>query len=241
MRAALAAIFLLAASLPALAADADQSRAIGYSADWKYFAYETWGIQDGSGFPSWSVFVLDLAADRWVAGTPVEIVIDNEEARLTEARAKAHDRARPILDRLAIGEPASLLLANPATEAASDRRAGRFDFFYRSGLAGVTGSYELKVAKVSLPAPAGCADAEEPAVGMEVNLRNTETGAARVIARDTAIPASRHCPTDYDIEAVYAPSSYGANARNVVLIGVYARGFEGYNRGVIAIPFDALD
>jgi predicted secreted protein len=241
MRTALAAIFLLATSLPALSADADQSRAIGYSADWKYFAYETWGIQDGSGFPHWGIFVLDLAADRWVPGTPVEVVIDNEEARLTEARAKAHDKAAPILDRLAIGEPADLLLANPATEAPGDRRAGRFDFYYRSGLAGVSGSYELKVAKVALQAPAGCAEAEEPVVGMEASLRNTETGVARIIARDAAIPASRHCPTDYDIEAVYAPSSYGTSARNVALIGVYSRGFEGYNRSLIAIPFDALD
>ena len=160
---------------------------------------------------------------------------------LTEARAKAHDKAAPILDRLAIGEPADLLLANPATEAPGDRRAGRFDFYYRSGLAGVSGSYELKVAKVALQAPAGCAEAEEPVVGMEASLRNTETGVARIIARDAAIPASRHCPTDYDIEAVYAPSSYGTSARNVALIGVYSRGFEGYNRSLIAIPFDALD
>ena len=53
----------LLAAAPALAADGAQSRALGYSADGKYFAFEQFGVQDGSGFPYWDVFVLDLAAN----------------------------------------------------------------------------------------------------------------------------------------------------------------------------------
>jgi len=241
MRALLAAAFLLATGLPALAADAAQSRAIGYSADWKYFAYEQWGIQDGSGFPYWSIFVLDLAADRWAQGTPVDVVIESEEARLTEARAQAQDKAGAILQKLAIGEPADLLLANPATETASDRRVASFDFYYRHHQGNEPGAYQIAVRDVKLPAPPSCTDPDFPVVGMEVVLRKTETGEEKVIARDTSIPASRHCPTGYDIEAVYAPSSYGTSARNVALIGVYSRGFEGDDRSVIAVPFDSMD
>ena len=97
------------ASAPALAADGAQSRAIGYSADGKYFAFEQFGVQDGSGFPYWDVFVLDLAANDWVKGTPVRILVEDEEQRLPEARRQAMAKAGPVIERLAITEPADLL------------------------------------------------------------------------------------------------------------------------------------
>ena len=65
-----AASALLAASLtlfsaaPALAGDAAQFDPIGFSEDGRYFAYEEYGIQDGSGFPYATIYLVDLIAQR---------------------------------------------------------------------------------------------------------------------------------------------------------------------------------
>ena len=46
---------------PALAGDRAVIDFIGYSADSRYFAFEEFGIQDGSGFPYSSIYIIDLA------------------------------------------------------------------------------------------------------------------------------------------------------------------------------------
>jgi predicted secreted protein len=219
---------------PALAADGAQSRAIGYSADGKYFAFEQFGVQDGSGFPYWDVFVLDLAANDWVKGTPVRILVEDEEQRLPEARRQAMAKAGPVIERLAITEPADLLLANPFTEAVPDRTRVRFGIFHNT----MEPPYELSVANVDLPAPADCSDPDFKPYGMALTLKVLTTGKSVTIARDESIPKSRLCPLRYDIEAVYTPSGFGNPGLQVALIGVYSRGFEGENRRIIAVPFE---
>ena len=57
----------------ALAADAADRAIIGFSADGRYFAFEEFGIQDGSGFAYANIFVLDLEDDKWVEGSPVRV------------------------------------------------------------------------------------------------------------------------------------------------------------------------
>lgn len=232
-------------SQEASAADGAQNRAIGYSQDWRYFAFEQYGIQDGSGFPFWEIYVLDLAADAWVKGTPVRVVLQNEEDRLAAARDKAHAEAKSVLDRLGSIEPSNLLLSNPGTEALPDRTVARFDAYYNS--AGPytdskdRGQYEVSVKAIPLARPATCTDPDVEPMGMEVTLRNLRSGKAAIIARDSAIPASRNCPAHYDIDSVHAPASYGAYAPNVLFIGTYTRGFEGWDRQVIALPFAMID
>jgi len=245
MRRGLAALALCLWAGPASAADASQSRAIGYSADWQYFAFEQYGIQDGSGFPFWEIFVLDLKADAWVKGTPVQAVIDDEAARLTGARAKAYAAAKPVLDRLGNIEPSNLLQATPATEGQADRSVARFDAYYNSAgpytNAGDRGQFEISVKPVPVPRPSFCTDPDVDVMGMEVTLRNRRSGTTVTLARDTSIPQSRGCPGSYDIDSIHAPASYGSGAANVALIGVYSRGFEGWDRQVIAIPFAMPD
>ena len=68
-----------------------------------------------------------------------------------------------------------------------------------------------------------------------------KSGKTVTIARDTAIPASRNCPAHYDIDSVHSPASYGSEALNVVFIGTYTRGFEGWDRQVTALPFAMVD
>ena len=90
MRGLVFAAALLASCGCALAADGAEFNAIGYSPDSRYFAFEQYGVQDGSGFPYWQVFVVDLKTNEWVKGAPVRVVLENEQAKLSAARDKAH-------------------------------------------------------------------------------------------------------------------------------------------------------
>ena len=67
-----ASVTLLAAlfSGSAIAGDSAQFDAIGYSPDGRYFAFEQFGIQDGSGFAYSEIFIIDLQTDSFVAGAP---------------------------------------------------------------------------------------------------------------------------------------------------------------------------
>lgn len=242
MRKILILLAMLALVPTARAADSAHNRAIGYSQDGAFFAFEQYGVQDGSGFPFWEIHAIDLAADSWLPGTPVRIMIEDDGASLATARDRAHQAAAPVLQRFEAIQPSALLLANPATETLPDRTSARFDAYYNSlgPDAGDSrqGRHEISVRAIHLPRPEGCTDPAVEPRGMEVILRNLGSGREKVIARDAAIPASRHCPAFYDIDSVHAPASYGTGARHVALIGYYARGFEGWNRRVIAIPFD---
>lgn len=242
-----ALLLLLLSSTIAQAADGAQSRAIGFSADGKYFAFEQYGTQDGSGFSYSDIFVIDIAANDWVKGSPVRVLEENEEAGIDVARSKALAAAQPILDSFKVTSSVDTLLHRPFTDFTNDRRKVRFARWYSStadtGAYDALGSYELEVKDVALPAPAGCMETDiATPVGMELTIKNLKSGTTKTMAKDSTIPSSRRCPHAYDIEAIFAPSAYGVPADPVVaLIGTYSRGFEGSDRRFIAVPIELIE
>ena len=87
MRSQLSAIALsLLSASAAGAGDVAEMRPIGYSPDGRYFAFEQFGEQDGSGFAYAEVQVIDTETDRYVEGTPVRVLIQREGASIGEAR-----------------------------------------------------------------------------------------------------------------------------------------------------------
>ncbi len=244
----LRALFLLLVSATAThAADGAQSRAIGFSPDGKYFAFEQYGTQDGSGFAYSDIFIIDIAANEWVKGSPVHVLDDSEESNIDAARAKAMAGAKPAIDALKVTGSFDTLLHRPFTDFTHDRRKVRFARWYSStadtGAYDYLGSFELEVKDVTLPAPPDCleTDIATPA-GMEVTVKNLKTGITKSMAKDSAIPKSRNCPHGYDIEAVFAPSAFNVpNDPVVALIGTYSRGFEGANRRFIAVPIELIE
>lgn len=238
---------LAIASAPALAADGAAFNAIGYSPDSRYFAFEQYGVQDGSGFPYWDVFVIDLKSNEWVKGSPYRALLESETVKPAAARDQAHAAAAPALKELEITQPAELIAANPATEAVPDRERLTFDRFYeslgaRAGEKSQLGvRFELTVEKIPLPRPAKCPEGDGESYGVRVILKDLQTGTSRSIHEDKAIPDSRNCPAAYDVAAVVAQTGFPVTDRLVALIGVYARGFEGLNHRFIAVPFTISD
>ena len=230
----------------AQAADGANLNVIGFSADMRYFAFEQYGIEDGSGFPYSEVFVLDLERNAWVKSSPIRERSENDEARLGAVRAASASKATPLLKSLFIDEPAEILASNQATEVLADRNHVQFDRWFRSSSLGSKpetngsaneGRYELSVEANPMALPSNCTPENGLTYGFTLKLRSFKTGATSVLHKDDAIPASRRCPKGYDIQAIVVTTGYPKIDRLVAIIGVYSFGFEGNDRRFIAIPF----
>lgn len=237
-----AASALLAASLialsaaPALAGDAAKLDPIGFSEDGRFFAYEEYGIQDGSGFPYDNIYVVDLIADKWVA-PPVRVRLDDENATLTAARQQAMARAKAMLDKAALVLPAEILLLNADGEVAPNGTDVQFGT-YGNGLDDVLGTLKLSLARFDSTTSEPCASygMEDPVQGFALTLAD-EAGNSAEIYRDASVPASRGCVSDYRIHAVLSPFPAGMSASPMVaVIGVYSLGFEGPDRRFVTVP-----
>ena len=93
--------FLFLASLalagPARAGDVAQLEILGFSRDGKVFAFEEYGVEDGSGFPYANRYYVDTATDSFVQGSPVRVRLDDESAGLDAARRQAREKGEAIV------------------------------------------------------------------------------------------------------------------------------------------------
>lgn len=237
-----AASALLAASLlalsvaPAIAGDAANFDPIGFSEDGRTFAYEEYGIQDGSGFPYDSIYVVDLIEDKWV-GSPVRVRLDDETASLPAARKQAMEQAKGMLDKAALTTPAEILLLNANGEVGANGTEVAFGMF-GNGLDDVRDTFKLSLATFDSTSTEPCASygMEDPVQGFALTLAD-EAGNGAEIYRDEAVPASRGCVSDYRIHAVLSPFPAGVSASPMVaVVSVYSLGFEGPDRRFVTVP-----
>lgn len=225
---------LLAA--PALAGDRALIDFIGYSDDGRYFAFEEYGIQDGSGFPYSNIYVVDLPADKWVPGTPIRVRLEDEEAGRAEARAAARDQADPKLDQLKISEPAHLIALNGDGEPGDGLTLAFGAVGYMPGELQTEHTLSLEIFDASSPEDCVAYLGEEPK-GYALLLKGE--GENRELHRDAGmLPRSRGCPTTYRIYGVVARPDTGALDDGVAIVAVYPFGFEGPDRRFIAVPLD---
>jgi predicted secreted protein len=236
---------LLMLCRPGLAADNGERGFALFSPDGRYFAYELFGVQDGSGFPYSDVFVIDLETNTPVEGTPISTQIEVETTGTISAARKANAaKAAPILEKFKIEEPGSLLAANMATEIISDRRTVSFGPFYPAGgwvaadrKPPEMNRYTLTLALLPFPAKQECDYGDPNSYGFALKIRDQETGSENEAYRDASLPASRYCPFGYDIAEIigYRDSTNGDH--HVALIAMYTPGFEGMDRRLLAVPF----
>ena len=88
-RLAVAAAFVLAGLGRVAAGDFADREIFGFSPDGGTFAFEEFGVQDGSGFPYATIYVIDTAKDAWVSGTPIRVRIDDETVTVKPFEAAA--------------------------------------------------------------------------------------------------------------------------------------------------------
>ena len=231
---------LLASMLPALAADNALLNVIGYSADGHYFAFEEFGVHDGSGFAFSNVFVIDLTADSFVAGAPFVAVADDahSDRPLADVRAEASKAAAPALKRYAIGNPAEIWTMLGDGVGKMDGKTMSWSIPNCCS----PGSTEDKVFSLKLTtfsmAPTKECDSliEQAPLGFALSLSDSSAPTSSEIHRDKTLPKSRGCTEDYRLYAVVAP--FNDFDHLVAIVSYYPFGFEGTDQRFLAVPID---
>lgn len=229
-------LFIVAATA-ATAGDNAERAIIGFSPDGRYFAFEQYGVQDGSGFPYSEIFVVDLDANQWVKGSPFRGTAEEDGALVSAARAKSAKAAQKLLAQLQTTEPGEVLASQAVTLTSADRRRLTFDPYFISDGKQSANRYTLSLELVPFSAPENCYAEDGKQRGFKLTITDNDRNTAKEAHKDNAIPASRYCPRDYDIADVIAYQAPSGSERAVALIGVYTTGFEGYDRRLIAVPF----
>ncbi|WP_075292622.1 DUF2259 domain-containing protein [Pararhizobium arenae] len=220
---------------PASAGDIASLQTIGFSADGAIFAFEEYGVQDGSGFPYSNIYMIDTKADRFLEGTPVRSRIDDERASLGSVRAQSAKAASAVLNRYGVSDNPGLLAAyNPVTEGGDGKTLA---YRAHAALPPVGEPYRLALENVPLPAPENCAGLVGDTKGFRLSYtREDGKPSSRTLHLDERLPESRGCPTDYRIGAVAIHHPFGGASVHVVMVQVVRYGFEGSDGRWIAVP-----
>jgi predicted secreted protein len=232
-----AALLVASEPMPAAAGDMALAHFIGFSSDARYFAFEEYGIADGSDSAYSSIYIIDLAEDRWTAGSPFRNTGVEDSQTLAQTRAKAMEAARPSLVELAIDEPAQIA-ALSGDGVMGEASTMRFGFPMYNAPGSTTGDYRLTLETFKLPETAECNDEVGTGrLGFALVLK--DGGTIRELHRDSKLPQSRGCPEGYRLYAVVFPYGDSAIGHAAVIVSSYPRGFEGPDRRFLAVPLGA--
>lgn len=218
----------------AMAGDDALFNPIGFSQDGRYFAFEEYGIQDGSGFAYSSIYVIDTVTDRWVGDGPVRLQADSEERGLASVRAEAFASAAAIGD-FGITQPGRIiaLIGDGEIGEAGDRL--RFGAPMNGYGHTAIGDNLLSLSIFAADASPTCEDIFPGEMrGFELILETQE--GSQLLHQDSRVPGSRGCVVDYRLYGVVMPMVRRDHLQGVVIVSVYAFGFEGPDRRFIALP-----
>ena len=239
LAASLLALLLLAVA-PALAGDRAQLNILGFSPDSKYLAFEEFGVFDGSGGNYSHIFVVDLRDDSWVKGTPFSIETNDDgggdDTSVAEIRAKVAAEAAPLLKKLKIEVPASILVMLADGVANADGKTMVIDQPACCGPMDVDTSTEVKLSLKIFPAKMSGECMVDTAVGYELTATYRDGTTSELHKDGDTLPKSRSCPQDYRLYAVIAP--YADGAPRVAIISSYPFDFEGTSRRFLVVPID---
>ncbi|MBK8456999.1 MAG: DUF2259 domain-containing protein [Phyllobacteriaceae bacterium] len=235
MRAALPFVLLLAAiATPAAAGDAAELNILGFSRDGRVFAFEEFGIQDGSGFPYAHRFYIDTATDKFLSGTPVRVRIEDENTGLSVARAEAKRKGEKIIaDATLNANRGHSVGANALGEINADK--ARIVVNPRSVFPPIDEPIEFRVEKIPVDIPERCQDFLEIGGLRALRVRAQDGEATQVLHVDSKIPLSRGCPTGYGVAAVQTMFPDSGEPVFALVIAVERIGFEGPDFRYIAL------
>lgn len=230
-------ILVLGSSGSAYAGDIAAFNPLGFSPDGKVFAFEQYGIQDGSGFPYSEIFVIDTEKDSFLPGTPYRVRIDDENAGLSAARAKSLEQARPLLEQHRTADhPGNLVAFNPVSELDGEPHRLRYRAYPAEPAFG--SAYALELEELNQTPPAACKDITETVKSFRLRLAESDDKPAdTILHEDTAVPQSRRCSTGYRLGGTMTFHPMQGQPVHVALVLVLSYGFEGRDGRWIAIPY----
>lgn len=233
MRFALAATLVLAAAAGAQAGDVARLQILGFSKGGGIFAFEEYGVQDGSGFPYANRYYIDTATDTFLDGTPIRIRLDDEKATLQAARDKAREQGEAVVKQAELEANAGFTAgSNPVTELSADPH--RMVVNPRPVFPAIDEPLEVRLDEFTLSGDDICSSQGDTKGFRLLRIEAREGGQTKLLQEDKAIPKSRGCPNGYGIGAV---QTYGGDnlSAYAVLIWVRGYGFEGPDYRWIAV------
>ena len=230
----LVAFAAMAAPSDAHAGDAAALEILGFSKGGGIFAFEEYGIQDGSGFPYANRYYIDTASDAFVKGTPIRVRLDDENAALDAARLKAREQGEKIVAQGELAENRGFTAGfNAVTEYSADPH--RMAVNPRPVFPPIDPALEFRLEEMSMAGGETCEGVGAATAGFRLLRIDTQAGGATTLVHeDKTIPQSRGCPTGYRIGAIQTFSQSGPSAY-AVLISVRRHGFEGPDHRWIAV------
>lgn len=230
---------VLTLAVPAGAAELSTYDPIGFSPDGTRFAFAEHGVTDGAGAPYANGFVIDVASDSFVSGTPVRLG-GGEPGDLSEVAIRARveglrEEVRVLVDEAA-GEASwrrgDLLAFSPVTDRDRDGRSMTVNPVYLDAI--VDGTLTVQLETIPFASDEnGCPDFGTPIVGFRLTL---EDGHHLVtLSDDSSVPASRGCPLDYRIAGIETYRAADGTRSVAVLVQMLTIGFEGRDGRWLAV------
>lgn len=232
----LSAGFAMSASLAhAHAGDASQLNVLGFTGDGSIFAFEEYGVQDGSGFPYANRFYIDTASDSFVSPSPIRIRLDDDTAGVSAARDQARAAGEPIVSDAELAEnPGFLAGFNAITELSAD--PFRMVVNPRHVVPPIDEPLEFRLEALSFAATGTCAGVVDAVKGFRlVAIDGEPGGTTELLHEDSSVPSSRGCPTGYRIGGVQTFMPFQDESALAVLITVESVGFEGPDHRWMAV------
>ncbi len=205
---------------------------IGFSPDGRYFAFEQYGVEDGSGFPYAEIFLIDTTADQWVKGYPVRKRLDDEKATVGQVR-KDLTKTRDILkEQYRVSEPGDHLASNPRAELSADPHLVIVNAAHRF-TPPKQEPYVFTLTEKTIQTPDCAKYTDLPTKGFKLTM--TRKGEdVLTLNDDQSLPGSRRCALGYAIADVLSHDS-GGNTAWVVLLHLQTFGFEGPDSTFMAV------
>lgn len=195
----------------------------GFSPDGAYFAFEQYGVQDGSGFPFSNITIIDVIADKWAGGSPYKVVIEDDTQPALAARQKVQGQAGDAIQSLGISSVNGGTVAhNPISQMGVEPDWMQFRPFLTTQNIG--GPIEVTLETYPMAGNSNC-DGYGPTQGFRLLL--SKGGATQTVHQDNKIPNSRGCPQSYRLDRIDAYLTPDNNIVLAIMVMMYTPGFEG--------------
>lgn len=216
------------------AGDTAELNILGFSQNGNVFAFEEYGVQDGSGFPYANRYYIDTATDSYVKGSPVRVRIDDESATLQAARDKAREQGEAIVKQAELAANRGYTAGqNAVTELSAD--PARMAVNPRPVFPAIDKPLEFRLETIPFGALEQCHGMGEAQGFRLMRIDATDGGKNQLVHDDKSIPQSRSCPTGYSLGAIQTFASEGSVSHYAVLIAVQKVGFEGPDHRWMAV------
>ena len=232
--ASIALLLSLAAISPAPAGDAAGLEILGFSADGGVFAFEEYGVQDGSGFPYSNRYYIRTEDDTFVPGTPVRVRLEDESATLEAARSQAREQGEDTVPEAELNANRGFTAGlNPVTELSAD--PSRLVAGPRPVFPPIDAPLEFRLEEIPFGETAACPGLGGISGFRLLRVHAAAGGVTELLHEDRSVPQSRGCPLGYALAGVQTFSNASGLAAYAVLIAVRRAGFEGPDHRWIAV------